>query len=165
MHDFGRVDEARLCALANSLGALVRPGDVLLFRGEMGAGKTTFTRALALGMGVDRPDDVCSPTYTIAMTHPGPVGLVHLDLFRFGELSGDASVQSAAFESLGLEHDELPPLGCALVVEWSELWADPPADALQIELRREAGESSKRGLKAVAHGGRGAELMRAWSLV
>ena len=165
MHDFGRVDETRLCALATSLGALVRSGDVLIFRGEMGAGKTTFTRALAVGMGVERPHDVCSPTYTIAMTHPGPVGLVHLDLFRFGELSGNASVQSAAFESLGLEHDELPPRGSALVVEWSELWADPPVDARQIERRREGGDSATRGLRALASQGRGDELMRAWRLL
>ena len=127
----------------------------------MGAGKTTFTRALAEGMKVERPEAVCSPTYTIAMTHPGPVGLVHLDLFRFGEMSGDQAVQSASFESLGLAYDELPPAGCALVVEWSELWADPPAGALRLRLERGADEST-RSLRAEASEGRAAALLEAW---
>jgi tRNA threonylcarbamoyl adenosine modification protein YjeE len=161
VHDFGRLGEEALREAARRLGERLEAGDVILFEGEMGAGKTTFTRALAEGMGVERPEAVCSPTYTIAMTHPGPVGLVHLDLFRFGEMSGDQAVQSASFEALGLAYDELPPPGSALVVEWSELWADPPASALLVRLARGDDETT-RSLVAVAKGGRGVALLEAW---
>jgi tRNA threonylcarbamoyladenosine biosynthesis protein TsaE len=135
------LDEPAMSAWAERLGAVLRGGDVVLLRGPMGAGKTTLTRALARGLGVFRPERVCSPTYTVCMIHPSPVGpsshgnpsLVHLDLFRLGE---NGPVGSAAFEALGLEHDELPGPTRVLVVEWSELWLDPPQERLQISLAR-----------------------------
>jgi tRNA threonylcarbamoyladenosine biosynthesis protein TsaE len=147
------LDEPAMTAWAERLGASLRGGDVVTLRGTMGAGKTTLTRALARGLGVVRPERVCSPTYTVCMIHPvDPVhrvdpahpvdrqaggefvrALVHLDLFRLGE---DGQVGAAAFESLGLEHDELPGDDRVMVVEWSELWAEPPARRLQISLAR-----------------------------
>lgn len=130
------LDEPAMSAWAERLGAVLRGGDVVLLRGPMGAGKTTLTRALARGLGVLRPERVCSPTYTVCMIHassPARAGLVHVDLFRLGE---DGPVGSAAFEALGLEHDELPGPERVLVVEWSELWLDPPAEQLRISLAR-----------------------------
>lgn len=126
-----------MTAWAERLGASLRGGDVVTLRGTMGAGKTTLTRALARGLGVIRPERVCSPTYTVCMIHPANAAsvraLVHLDLFRLGE---DGLVGAAAFESLGLEHDELPGDDRVMVVEWSELWVEPPARRLQISLAR-----------------------------
>ena len=139
-----QLDEGSMCSWAQALGAALRGGDVVLMRGQMGAGKTTFTRALARGLGIARPERVCSPTYTVCMIHPGPVELVHVDLFRLGE--GDGSVGGAAFESLGLEHDELPGPARVLVVEWSELWADPPLEHLEISLTRVLGHDEVREL-------------------
>jgi tRNA threonylcarbamoyladenosine biosynthesis protein TsaE len=127
------LDESGLQAWARRLGARLRGGDVVLLVGPMGAGKTTFARALAEGLGVHRPERVSSPTYTVCMVHPGPIGLVHVDLFRLIEAVGEAgSVGSSAFEALGLEHDELPGPGRILLVEWGDAWADPPADHLLI---------------------------------
>lgn len=148
------LDEPQLCAWAEALGARLRGGDVVLLRGEMGAGKTTLVRALARGLGVARPDRVCSPTYTVCMIHAGRLGLVHVDLFRLGE---DGSVGSAAFEALGLEHDELPGPDRVLVVEWSELWADPPPEQLEIELARVPGRDGVRRLKVRPRGPRWAQ--------
>lgn len=129
------LDESGLQAWARRLGARLRGGDVVLLVGPMGAGKTTFARALAEGLGVDRPERVSSPTYTVCMVHPGPIGLVHVDLFRLIEAAGEAgSLGSSAFEALGLEHDELPGPGRILLVEWGDAWADPPADHLLITL-------------------------------
>jgi tRNA threonylcarbamoyl adenosine modification protein YjeE len=138
------LDEPQMLAWARTLGSSLRGGDVLLLRGEMGAGKTTLVRALAQGLGVARPDRVCSPTYTVCMHHPGPIDLIHVDLFRVGE---GGPVPSAAFEALGLEHDELPGPGRVLVVEWSELWADPPKQHLSITLSWVADRPAVRRLK------------------
>ena len=76
------VDERSLCGFAERLGAGLEGGDVVLLVGEMGAGKTTFTRALARGLGVLRPDRVCSPTFNLRVEHRGPRPLVHVVALR-----------------------------------------------------------------------------------
>jgi tRNA threonylcarbamoyladenosine biosynthesis protein TsaE len=143
------LDEPQMCRWAEALGARLRGGDVVLLRGEMGAGKTTFVRALARGLAIARPERVCSPTYTICMIHPGPIELVHVDLFRLGE---EGPIGDAAFESLGLEHDELPGPDRVLVVEWSELWREPPAQHLELTLARVPGRPEVRRLSACSRG-------------
>lgn len=167
------LDEARMTAWAEALGARMRSGDVLLLEGAMGSGKTTLTRALARGLGIERPGRVSSPTYTVCMVHRGPIALVHVDLFRLAELAvdpeqsaersssgsvgpGDHSrpIRSAAFESLGLEHDELPGPGQILVVEWADLWADPPPEHLLITLERALGSEHSRRIRVLAAGRR-----------
>jgi tRNA threonylcarbamoyladenosine biosynthesis protein TsaE len=145
------LDEPRMCSWAEALGAQLRGGDVVLLRGEMGAGKTTLVRALARGLRVARPERVCSPTYTICMIHPGPIELVHVDLFRLGE---DGPIGDAAFESLGLEHDELPGPERVLVVEWSQLWREPPAEHLELSLARLPSRPEVRRLEARPRGPR-----------
>jgi tRNA A37 threonylcarbamoyladenosine biosynthesis protein TsaE len=86
------------------------------------------------------------------MHHPGPIELIHVDLFRLGEAG---PVAGAAFEALGLEHDELPGPSRVLVVEWSELWADPPKQHLAITLSRIADRPDVRRLKLEDHRGPG----------
>ena len=159
--DLGEWDETTMARAAEALGGVLIGNEVLVFHGSMGAGKTTFIRALARGLGIEDADAVCSPTYTICMMHSGPVGLVHLDLFRFGE-GGDTTLGAAAFEALGLEHDELPPHGQVLAVEWGELWNDPPADRLVIRLSRDLDDSAVRRLWAEATGRVHALRLEAW---
>lgn len=168
------LSEPRLLAAARALGARLQPGDVVLLRGPMGAGKTTFTRALAEGLGVDRPDRVRSPTFNLWLEHPGPRPLAHVDLFRLAADDDDpspGSVGAAAFEALGLP--ELAEGGAAfagsspasapvLVVEWGDLWAHPPAVALWIELRPDPANSGLRTLIATASGDRPAAILAAW---
>ncbi len=173
-----RVDEPTMVELARRLGAMLGGGEVLLLDGEMGAGKTTFTRALAEGLGVDRPHRVRSPTYAICMRHTGPIELVHLDLFRLGEgldpgPGTDGGGSSAAldlapaFAALGLDElggdpEAMSGPGRVLVVEWSELWSAPPADALELKFRRIPGLDDVRGLSVSARGRRGAALLSRW---
>ncbi|MFM6852267.1 MAG: tRNA (adenosine(37)-N6)-threonylcarbamoyltransferase complex ATPase subunit type 1 TsaE [Terrabacter sp.] len=67
------------------LGTLLRGGDVLVLTGDLGAGKTTLTQAIAEGLGVRGP--ITSPTFVIARVHPSLVGgpeLVHVDAYRLG---------------------------------------------------------------------------------
>ena len=70
--------------LGAELAATLRPGDVVLVEGELGAGKTTFVRGACRALGVD--DVVTSPTFTIGQRYPGAVPVAHVDLFRIGDL-------------------------------------------------------------------------------
>ena len=72
-------------SLAQALAADVGPGDVILLEGDLGAGKTTFARALCAALGVDGP--VTSPTFGVAHRYDSRIGLIaHLDLHRLGNV-------------------------------------------------------------------------------
>ncbi|MBP2584149.1 MULTISPECIES: tRNA (adenosine(37)-N6)-threonylcarbamoyltransferase complex ATPase subunit type 1 TsaE [unclassified Streptomyces] len=71
--------------LGRRLAKILRPGDLVMLTGELGAGKTTLTRGLGEGLGVRGA--VTSPTFVIARVHPSLVGgpaLVHVDAYRLG---------------------------------------------------------------------------------
>jgi tRNA threonylcarbamoyladenosine biosynthesis protein TsaE len=106
---------------AARLARHLRRGDLLLLEGEMGAGKTTFVRGLASGLGV--AGDVMSPTFQLVRVYPGPVQLAHVDLYRLAD--------AAEVADLGL--DELLDDG-AVVVEWGERLRDPAAIRVTIEV-------------------------------
>jgi tRNA threonylcarbamoyladenosine biosynthesis protein TsaE len=72
---------------ARAVGALLRPGDVVLIRGEVGTGKTTFVRAACEPLGVT--DAVTSPSFTIGQLYAGRVPVAHVDLFRLEGLGGE----------------------------------------------------------------------------
>ena len=75
-------------ALGAALAVDLRPGDVVLVAGDLGAGKTTFVRGAARALGVEEP--VTSPTFTIGARYHGRVPVAHLDLFRLGgDLEGE----------------------------------------------------------------------------
>lgn len=71
-------------ALGAELAASLKPGDVVLIEGELGAGKTTFVRGACRALGVTAI--VTSPTFTIGQRYPGPVPVSHVDLFRVTSL-------------------------------------------------------------------------------
>ena len=70
--------------LGAELAARLAPGDVVLVKGELGAGKTTFVRGACRALGVEGP--VTSPTFTIGQIYPGPVEVAHLDLYRLTQI-------------------------------------------------------------------------------
>lgn len=90
------------------IGALLRGGDIIAFRGGLGAGKTAMTRGIALGMGLR--DDVSSPTFAIVNEYEGSLPLLHFDMYR---LSGGADLESIGF------YDYLSDR-CVMAIEWSE---------------------------------------------
>ncbi len=94
-------------AAGEELGRRLRKGDLVLLRGELGAGKTTFVRGIARGCGSAAP--VASPTFQLIRIYPGRVQLAHVDLYRLEK--GDE------LRDFGL--DELLDLG-AVVVEWGD---------------------------------------------
>jgi tRNA threonylcarbamoyladenosine biosynthesis protein TsaE len=74
-------------ALGAELAASLKPGDVVLVEGEMGAGKTTFVRGACRALGIQTV--VSSPTFTIGQRYPAPVPISHVDLFRVADLGAE----------------------------------------------------------------------------
>ena len=74
-------DEAATVALGRALGERLRAGDTLALGGDLGAGKTCLVRGVAVGLGIDDPEAVQSPTYLLVMEHPGPTPLLHVDAY------------------------------------------------------------------------------------
>ena len=110
-------DDLATEALGEELARLTPPGGTWLLRGELGAGKTTWTRGFLRGLGGD-PDQVSSPTYAVLHRYELPAArLFHLDLYRTGPEGAWA---------LGLE-DALEP-GDRLVVEWAGRNGPWPSD-------------------------------------
>lgn len=70
-------------SIGRSLAPQLRPGDVLLLYGDLGAGKTVFARGVARGLGVEGPID--SPTFTLLRQHQGRLMLNHFDLYRLAD--------------------------------------------------------------------------------
>lgn len=114
--------EAETSAAGESLAASLRAGDVVLLYGELGAGKTAFTRGVAQGLGIDA-EEVSSPTFTIVQEYHGRVPLYHVDLYRLEEKEVD---------DLGL--DELVLGDGVVVIEWAERWRHRPDDVVEVRL-------------------------------
>ena len=131
----GRVtlaDAAATEALGRAVGARLRGGELIHLAGELGAGKTTFTRGLLAGLNGDA-NDVASPTYTYLHAYRGGRLLLHhADLYR---LRGRA-------DDLGL--DEFLTDGGVLVVEWPERCPDLGVTPLRIAFTYEGAAGERR---------------------
>ena len=119
-------------AVGAALAKVLQPGTVLAYRGDLGAGKTAFTRGLAKGLGCG--DMVTSPTYTIVNEYlSGRMPLFHFDMYR---LRSSDDLFDIGWEDY-LDRDGV----CA--VEWSENVDDAMEDALYITIEK-LGEESRR---------------------
>jgi tRNA threonylcarbamoyladenosine biosynthesis protein TsaE len=127
--------EAETFAFGGELARGLRPGDVVLLRGDLGAGKTVLARGIAVGLGVPI-GEVRSPTFTLVNPYHGRVPVYHVDLYRIE--------RAADLDELGLE-EILGGDGVA-IVEWAErLGAWSPEDALEITIEDRGG--SERALR------------------
>lgn len=137
--------EADMKALGARLGAAVRGGEVIELIGDVGAGKTTLTKGLAVGIGVD--EDVQSPSFTISRVYEAGRGLqlVHYDFYR---LQDPGILMNELAEN---QSDS----GTVTVIEWADIVDDIlPADRLQINILATAEDSRQVELTA------GGELSR-----
>jgi tRNA threonylcarbamoyladenosine biosynthesis protein TsaE len=101
--------------LAREVAARLRPGDLLLLGGPLGAGKTFFARALLRALGVPEAVPVPSPTFALVHRYAGAASVViHADLYRVRDEANPA----AGVRALGLREDRED--GAVLVVEWGE---------------------------------------------
>lgn len=150
MLDFVSHSVVQTHRLGVRLGRLLRPGDVLLFSGEFGAGKTTFIQGIAEGLGVVGP--VVSPSFTLvgeyrADAEHGGVALYHIDLYRIR-----APEEALA---LGLEEYLYGQGICA--VEWADRFPEVmPAEQIQVHLGFLS--ETKRVVRMEPTGGRYLEL-------
>jgi tRNA threonylcarbamoyladenosine biosynthesis protein TsaE len=130
---------------AARLAARLKPGDVITLEGDLGAGKTTFTKGLAKGLEIKKT--VNSPTFTIIKEYHGRMPLYHMDVYRVED----------AYEDLGF--DEYFEGDGVTVVEWAHLIEEQlPDEHLSIFLYREGEE--KRRLVLIPKGERYQELCK-----
>lgn len=146
-----RIDETDLTRLARALATCVSEGGVILLEGQLGAGKTTFARALLGALGVG--ERIKSPTYSLIESYRvNDLRVHHLDLYRIAD--------AEELEWLGLP--DLLEGNSLLLVEWPErgVGALPPPD-LRLCLNH-AGEH--RDLAAIATSPRGADWLRCFEV-
>ena len=119
-------------ALGEALGQRLLGGEVIAYRGDLGAGKTAFTRGLARGLGISMR--VTSPTYTIVNEYlGGRLPLFHFDMYRLGS--------SDELFDIGWEDYLLRGGVCA--VEWSENVADAMDNAIIVTIEKPSDEERK----------------------
>ena len=120
-------------AVGRKLAAQLRPGDVLAYYGDLGAGKTAFTRGLAAGLGVTEP--VTSPTYTIVNEYlSGHLPLFHFDMYRLG----------SADELFEIGWEDYLARGGICAVEWSENVEEALDGALRITITKDSADETVR---------------------
>lgn len=112
---------ADTAALAATLAGRAAPGDVLVLVGDLGAGKTAFSKAYGAALGVTEP--MTSPTFTLAREYQGRLPLHHLDVYRLEMMS----------EVLDLDLPDLLDSGGVVLIEWGDaILSTLPADFLEI---------------------------------
>ncbi|BAU85487.1 hypothetical protein SLA_4603 [Streptomyces laurentii] len=130
--------------LGRRLATLLRPGDLVMLTGELGAGKTTMTRGLGEGLGVRGA--VTSPTFVIARVHPSLTGgpaLVHVDAYRLG---------GGLDEMEDLDLDVSLP-DSVVVVEWGDgKVEDLTDDRLHVLIHRVVGDTDDDRRTVMLHG-------------
>jgi tRNA threonylcarbamoyladenosine biosynthesis protein TsaE len=137
------VDDTR--AFGRRLAAVLRPGDLVLLSGPLGAGKTALAQGIGAGLHVQ--GDVTSPTFVIARVHPGDTTLVHADAYRLGDAAeiDDLDLDAAADDAV-------------TVVEWGEGRAEHLNEAYLL-VRIERRDDDTRIVELVPHGGDWAERL------
>ena len=118
--------------LGEALAKKLRPRTVIAFTGDLGAGKTAFTRGLARGFGVT--DRVTSPTFTIVNEYQGGrCPLFHFDLYRLADED----------ELFDIGWEDYLDRGGVCAVEWSEKVSGALRGALSVDIRRGAGDNDR----------------------
>jgi tRNA threonylcarbamoyladenosine biosynthesis protein TsaE len=131
---------ADTAALGRRLAALLRPGDLIVLTGPLGAGKTVLVQGIGAGLGVS--GRVVSPTFVIARVHRGPLPLVHVDAYRLHSMD--------EVDDLDLDVDTDTAV---TVVEWGAGLVEQLTDSrLEIAISRSP-DSEQRTARLFPHGG------------
>ena len=129
-------------AIGAALGNIIKPGTVIAYRGDLGAGKTAFTRGLARGLGCT--EIVTSPTYTIVNEYlGGRIPLFHFDMYRLPLFHFDMYRLASSDDLWDIGWEDYLERGGVCAVEWSENVDDAMEDAIYITIEK-LGEDSRR---------------------
>ncbi len=109
--------------LGERIGETIDKRTVFLLHGDLGAGKTVFSKGVAAGLGID-PVDVTSPTFTLINEYEGRLRLYHIDLYR---------LETGATDGLGLEEIFEKPRA-AVLIEWAERLGYVPDDVVDVTI-------------------------------
>ena len=124
--------ESETEAVGEALATTLSPGTVIAFTGDLGAGKTAFTRGLARGLGIG--ERVTSPTFAIVNEYEGGrLPLFHFDMYRL----------ESSEELFDIGWEDYLRRGGVCAVEWSEKVADALVGALWVDIRRGEGERDR----------------------
>ncbi|WLR51068.1 tRNA (adenosine(37)-N6)-threonylcarbamoyltransferase complex ATPase subunit type 1 TsaE [Bacillus tianshenii] len=130
IYEFETTSPEETKQIAERLAALLLPGDVLTLEGDLGAGKTTFTKGLAKGLGVKRT--VNSPTFTIIKEYQGRMPFYHMDVYRLENSDEDLGFEEYFFGE------------GVTVVEWAQFIADElPEQYLEIVVHHTGDDQRK----------------------
>ena len=139
IHEFTTQSGADTVEVGRKLVGLLKPPQLLVLRGDLGTGKTTLVKGIALALDAAEPDEVTSPTFTLLHEYDGtrdgkPVKLFHLDVYR---LEGERQL-----ETLGI--DELLTPDALVLVEWGEKFKSIRKRATgEIAITSEGGDARK----------------------
>ncbi|WP_407856252.1 tRNA (adenosine(37)-N6)-threonylcarbamoyltransferase complex ATPase subunit type 1 TsaE [Enterococcus hailinensis] len=148
------VDTTATEKLGKIIGAVAKPCDNLVLNGDLGAGKTTLTKGIALGMEIDQM--IKSPTYTIIREYQqGRMPLYHMDVYRIESGADDLGLDDY-FEGEGLS-----------VIEWGQQLGEfLPEDYLELILSKDDQDETMRRVELLAQGKRAehfqARILAAW---
>lgn len=110
--------------LGQQLGAQLRDGDIIALVGDLGGGKTWFTKGVAMALEIN-PDTIVSPTFTLVNEYDGRCKLFHIDLYRLKDKA----------EIIALDLDEYFSGQGIVVVEWADRWpGELPGDTVEVAL-------------------------------
>ncbi len=125
-------------AVGAALGKILQPGSVIAYTGDLGAGKTAFTRGLARGLGAS--DRVTSPTYTIVNEYlTGRLPLFHFDMYRL----------SSSDDLFDIGWEDYLERGGVCAVEWSENVADAMENAIRVHIEKTGEDARKITIEGV----------------
>ncbi len=119
-------NESQTLDLGRKLGRLLQQPTLVLLQGDLGAGKTVFSRGVARGLGVDPQIPITSPTFTLMNHYPARLDLYHFDLYRLSDPD----------ELIELGFDDYAFGSGVALVEWPEKLDNPETPGLWVNLKR-----------------------------
>ena len=129
------------------LGSLLKPGDIICLMGDLGAGKTTLTKSIGIGLGVE--DYITSPTFTLINEYKGRLNLYHFDVYR---LEGISDLDDLGFEEYFYS-------GGVCIIEWGDKIENIlPKDTINLSIEK-GSELDERIINLSGEGSRFKELI------
>ena len=111
--------------LVQQLGIELISGDIIALIGDLGGGKTWFTKGVAIGLEID-PNDIVSPTFTLVNEYRGRQQIFHIDLYRLKN----------KIEILALDLEDYFSREGIVIIEWADRWpGELPEEKIQVELK------------------------------